>query len=777
MKRFFSTFSKRGSLWVWGACFLSLLPFWEFLLPGSVLLYRDLSFTDLPAKSFWLQSILNEGSIPRWNHLQYAGAPFYADLVAGPLHPLNFIFLLFGIHKLPEALTSFVLVHYPLMFLGFFSLFRFFRLRKEHAVLCALMATWSGFSLSAHSLTHILLSVTCMPWIALFWLSLKKASSFLGALKLSLALALPIYGGETFTPVIFAAGIFLDSLFSKQALRNVGLCLGVGSLSFLAAAAQLFPTMEFLSFSSRLSQSMAYPSASFSNHPVRFWDFIAPSFLGDLNDINTFWGADYSGRGRIPFFINSIYLGLLPIFVFLWMLFSGSIKKHLSKSKRVAVYLSVALLFLFASMGPWFPVDLIQLARKLLPALNGFRYPERLSIFFSFIVMILFALSFKRFLLWMALSKRSLPLHLSVACILGVLIFAATLPTPNSHHPLVRSSLMAALFWIVLFARNKRFKFENKTFWALLLLIVSTDALTASRGMIFFFSRSIADQENFPHLLQIKKSLGERSEEIRTGGANRLFSLSPMAAPWWDKSTQVADTSKVELLGLASWEGVHGNISTHFGLPNISGYYSVSVAGKEELNQLSFAHPKITKLLGAQYIISRPSNRPPVVHLQEDAMSNFFFATQAEFMADQVSIFKEWLYKDYQKNRVILEGAGNPLQYEEHPTIALKDRTNRSIEFSLKAQGDLANSFFVLNESFYPAWQASFQGAPLDLVRVNGWSMGVSLPPLKQGEYLLRFEYSDRWIVLGQILTGIFFLLFLFPWLGLDRFVFRNRYF
>jgi hypothetical protein len=73
-----------------------LLPLLNLLRKNdSAFLMRDIAICYLAAKKFWVESILAFHAVPSWDPLSYGGTPYRADLNSSPLHPLNFLFLLF----------------------------------------------------------------------------------------------------------------------------------------------------------------------------------------------------------------------------------------------------------------------------------------------------------------------------------------------------------------------------------------------------------------------------------------------------------------------------------------------------------------------------------------------------------------------------------------------------------------------------------------------------------------------------------------------------------
>ena len=63
-----------------------------------------------------------------------------------------------------------------------------------------------------------------------------------------------------------------------------------------------------------------------------------------------------------------------------------------------------------------------------------------------------------------------------------------------------------------------------------------------------------------------------------------------------------------------------------------------------------------------------------------------------------------------------------------------------------------AGGYVVFNESWFPGWRASIDGAPAPILRANHLFQAVRVPP---GRHEVRFEYSSRFLGLGMALSGL----------------------
>jgi hypothetical protein len=124
--------------------FLTLLPpafFWRETLGERTLGDQDAVFWFFPAYKFVAQQI-KSGSLPLWNPYQYSGAPMFAEWQAGALDPINWVYL---IGTTSRSLTFSLEMGFALALLSMFAYARGVGMRREAAVLSAVIYGLSGF--------------------------------------------------------------------------------------------------------------------------------------------------------------------------------------------------------------------------------------------------------------------------------------------------------------------------------------------------------------------------------------------------------------------------------------------------------------------------------------------------------------------------------------------------------------------------------------------------------------------------------------------------------
>lgn len=767
---------------------LSLLPFLPFFLDSSrVLLFRDLSETDLPSKTFWLQSVWSEGRIPLWNHLQGGGAPYYADLVAGPLHPLNFLYLLFGFDRVPQALTASIITHYPFIFFGTFLLLRDLRTPLLGSLLFALVSAWNGYAVSAHSLTHVLLGVTALPWFALFWRRALLTRAWPPLFAASFFLALPIYGGDPQFTYVMALGALVGAFIELPA-RQVFLRWGaLGVLSVLAAAAQLLPSLRLLLESDRALEVTApiWSTVEWAAHPARFVEMLLPHFFGGPDQATEFWGAYQTGRTMTTFFLPSIYLGAFTAWLLAWSVVSGRVRAIFS-SRAARVWLAFGGVIFLASLGGWLKPDVYSLLSKPLPFWGSFRYPERLLIYVIFGLTIWAAASFRELMKEGERTGKA-PGRLwttgALALLVIVLIAGVFSARYAQHGPLWKIAALEGLLQAlsagaaVVFAVTRR-----KSAALVLTLVVCFAFLRQFDGAIRFQSDSIARAEAYPVMQKIRADIDKRSEERRWGAPDRILSFDRYQSGWWRESRHLTRFSNMELIELVRWEGLAGNLPSYFGIPSVQGHHSIGTLGTEVLvEHLRYVdYSSLINLLGARYLIKRHQGVPPEVKVNLDAMPNFSVVDEVipvGSLAEAIKLLGERRGERNQKRdqardlartgnlsgkvAVVVNPEPAPkLAASRQFSIELIARDSASIVYRLHSEKAADAAFLSLNSTYYSAWRAFVNGRPVPLKLVNGWAMGLTMRDIPAGTSEIRLEFRDPYIRIGQVLTGAWLLCF-----------------
>jgi hypothetical protein len=315
--------------------------------------------------------------------------PFFADVQAAVLYPLNLILTPFADKEwLSPLLVEYqIILHIAIGGLGMFLLCRELGCRSVSAVFAGITFMFCGF-LTTH-IFHDNLIHTAV-WFPLIILLVKKAfdrGSLISAALAAVVLALTFLAGY---PQLMLHGyyvlgaLFLFLLFfairRKMPVPALagrgGLFVVLVALSLGMSAIQLLPTKELGDNSTRPTISF-HDACEGSLHPYRLVTLVAPKFFG--TPTTGYWGisANDVNGGMHNYWETAIYCGILPLI--LAVLAAVFVRQPL-----VWFFAGLGVIALLLAMGDSF--FLYGIFFKLLPGLDRFREPGRFAFVFTIAV-------------------------------------------------------------------------------------------------------------------------------------------------------------------------------------------------------------------------------------------------------------------------------------------------------------------------------------------------------------------------------------------------------
>lgn len=333
------------------------LLFGPFLLGGGQPAYRDLLVTYLPLRHFWAERV-RAGHLPGWFPWEGLGQPFLGQGITSTFHPVNLLYLVFDdALALRLEMVSAVLVG----LVGQVLLARRFQLSAPAAVSGALVLGLSGYTLSMLGNTAYLRGLCMLPWVALFAVRvMTERRPFAAVAGLAVSWALIPLGGDAATTLL-AALVVAAMAFAPGRSRRVGWLLGGALLAALLAAPELLPAGAL-----RVDSIVAdFKNADFvarfwALHPERLPELVMPGFTPPARSWTQAAALGEPGR-----WAESVFLGVAV----LAFAFSAP------RQRVPMLFLALGVLGLWLALGVHGGLDLG--LRRLVPALNSVRYPEK----------------------------------------------------------------------------------------------------------------------------------------------------------------------------------------------------------------------------------------------------------------------------------------------------------------------------------------------------------------------------------------------------------------
>ena len=715
-------------LMVWGLWLLLPLPVGD-----------DLGAYHLPLRAFYQNSLLS-GENWTWCPWIFGGYHLHGEGQIGGDHPL---------HQLLYSSLNFELAFrlecwwaYPAAFFGMWWWLRQLRLSETASQYAGFALSLSGYMMLRAVHLNAIQVIAHLPWLlgCLTWLEHRaRHSTSWRSLLPPIACSALLTGSQLLLGypqyVVFtliAEGLWLTTLMLRsQEVRRIlaASWLAAKSLGFLLGAAQVLPTLEYLSLSERMNWSS---EAMFEGSwpMLNLTQLVAPYLLTtrvvgqNTHELTIFVGS------------TTIVLALLGLFY--------RPRKSLQSLKTLALFLgATGLLLALGDASPLAPL------LQHLPVWNSFRFPCRATLLVCTNLIILAALGVQSILQEAhrrreIAGSRKLPLFNDAESKSLGLLLAASLATVLLGWFFCKEYL--ATSWYVLL---------SPALLGLACFIVGrVKAGHDTPGVLSFFL-----------IVELLFYAGTSPELMKRGGfqphffakADRLSKAqrawdqnnTPMATPNWNIEPGVCFSGKptnctpfVTINGYAGVKPQRRLVydDQHLGALRAAGIdtrWTLELDGGPEKN---LGYEKITPLpiggLPRGTLVSRAKvSESPAQELDQVDLR-------------QIAIVD----KD---PRLLTPTSSNALR------VSLMTDRPGQLAFDLETNRD---ALLVTTESFHPGWHARVDGADVPVLRVNGDFLGVRVPAAAQR---VECYFSDNWHAVGRWISlgslGLLGLVFCWP--------------
>jgi len=681
-------------------------------------------------------SSIQQGRLPLWDPYAHCGRSFVGEMQTGPFYPLKFIVYLWpfdrsGLVSLQLLHSFFVLAHVLAAFFMFF-LAQELSLRPFPAFVAAVCFSLGGF-LARVDWPDMLDSAIWLPLILLLLNRALRAGGTARGLMYAclsgLALGLAILGGrlhmammDVLVVVSFAAyqayrtGQGTPSFAARRSvwLWSAAVVAVVGAAAFAASAVQLLPSMEYSSLSRRyLGGTLSYPSGRQIPYADLNDGFLPRSVFAFLFGFPFEGGTIGSGEVFTPYF------GVLPfllVVIGVWQNWGRPWVKYLT---------GLAVLAFFYSLG-WFSF-LHGLLYVLVPYLWMSRIAARFLYLTHFAMSLLAGFGAQTLFAEETPARAPLTSLARVAkWILILVALAIGLPSlygqPEVNEWVYFSFLVmlgtyGLLHYIL---RGHRTRAARFAVVALILFDLYGFQWT-------FTSRIAAQREGNNHL---QAALDCRSVASFLKSQNGLFRV------------------RVE----ADWEP---NIGDLFALQTAGGMSATVLADYDRfLNSVW----RVDDLLNIRYLVKlKPmkDERPVYTDGKWLVYENPDYCPRAWVVHEVVTepsldgLMLRVSLSEPLRTAVLsrpLEAALEPAKCDLPDEARVERFEPHRIEIAVRAQG---RGLLVLSEVYYPGWEATVNGAPAQIHKVNGLLRGVVVPA---GNSRVTFRYRPRSVFAGAIL-------------------------
>jgi len=765
----------------WSLVIFPLLLLWRPLFAGEAFFWGTPLLQFVPwqrmAAGMW-----RAGHLPLWNPLVGCGAPLAANYQTAAFYPLNVLYLLLPAEVALSWTTAF---HLTLAGWGMYRWGRAVGLDRFPALIGALALEGSGFLVARAALFPSI--AFTFPWLAVWlWRAevlVQRRRPFdcaqdrlRDALWLGLALGLGLLAGHA--QVVFYGGVLLAAYLLFRALQefkphvlrftfHVSRCWSLALCSFVIgvglAAIQLLPTTELVVQSQRLA-SMDYDFATtYSLWPWRLVTFAAPDFFGNPGR------GDYWGYAT--YWEDAGYVGALPLLLAVHAVVSALSKKQDARCKMqdTSCITHHASRFTFPSMvGFWLLVAMITLILALgkntpvfpflfrhVPGFDLFQAPARWLAVTTVALAALAALGARRWSAGRSGQRRgALGVVVGVALLIGGLaaprLVPGVRPTFGPATARLGGTLAVAGVLALLRCDAAWWRAAVCGFVALDLLLFGWPLVpTVDRSLYHGGTEAAAFLRSEPGPVRVYWPTDpahlhrEYDAEQRVKFAYLTFDdFGPRDVDhWWGMREallpnagvldSVASANNFDPLLVGCYAALLDAAVEAPNLLRVMGVTHVANNGEPQFYRLPGA-------LGRAWVVPAVRQVPPDEMLA--ALTDPAFDPIAEVLLEvEPPPFLHSPSSILHPPSSILH---SPSSILHPPILALQDAPNRvTIHAVLDAPG-----YLVLADAWYPGWQATVDGAPVEILRANYAFRAVHL---EAGEHTVEMVYRSLSVLVG----------------------------
>jgi len=727
--------------------FLALVFFYPFLTGANILSFRDLSLYFYPLR-FLMVELVKSFQLPLWNPYLFCGYPLLATLQIGFFYPLSFIYYLLPFNL---AFNYYTIIHYFLGALFMYWLMRHYQLSQPSSFLSAIVFAFSGYLISMANMNTTLTSVIWLPLVLMFWDKVVNPQAGQGGslptaycllptkvILTSVFLALMFLGGEPtvlYGTVLMMVGYMVlinQDHTLRGVLRGVGWLVAALAVAGMLTAVQLFPFMEVVLHSLRMTKTDFSFMAARSFPPQEMINFLLPFFFG-----NPLAGTYEKGLlgDQFQTWLLSPYVGIFPLF-FTFI--------SLSKIDRKSLFFWLVLVFSFLlSFGRFTPV--YGWFFNFFPGIKLIRYPVKFIFLAVFSMAVLSGFGWERFFqIWEQKEK------------LGKLIFAlAMLLILLWTVGFVGEQAKTQIFYYLKsFYPSNLHPYLTKLLWELmalnlwnlgnLVLILGLGLVVIYLGYKNIFSRKTVV---FMILVIVILDLAAANIGINPSAETKVFSTIPfnlkilLSDKSWFRYYVFPGTAKENVLAHLSFNQSLLNQKDNFQPNWLVPYRLFGLSGRESIEPehikfLVAPSQELLKVAGVKYLLSDVplAGYKLLRHKNVGGIHTYLYLNPTAFPRVYI--------RNSLEDQAIQQGSRCEILKEKNNEILL--------QASLVKPG-----YLFLSDTYYPGWRVWVDGKEKKIYRADKFFRAVGL---EAGKHLVRFLYDPFSFKLGALVSVLSFL-------------------
>jgi len=758
----------------------TVLLFREFFFDGGWLLGQDTYALSYFARDFYTTFVREAGRFPLWQPYLFGGMPFVDGMHGDIFYPPSLALFwldaraMWGVKMVLHVFAAGIFAYLWLRTIG---------LRRGPALFGGLVYMMGAdlVSLVFPGGDGKLFVSALAPLVFLLAERAIRSGRLADFAFFGLGISLVVFTSHMQLAYFLVWGVSLWFFFRLWQMRGaegargriagrLGLFAAAGVLGVCAAAVQFLPPLQYLrEWSHRVDRTIQAEagggyewSTSYSLHPEEIVSLVVPEFVGSGVPSESGENAPYWGRNPLKY--NSEYAGLVPL-VLAPLLFLRR------RDPRTWFFTGLGVLSLLYALGADTPLFRLF---YLIPGVSLFRAPSLIIFLYGLSVATLGAMALQRLLdatdprdEHHAAIRRSL---LVTAGILGVLallqsagvitsVWLAVFDVPSPSQGALQQSLPAIRtgFWVAfLLAAGVVLAWEAVSIGMMgrqgvlvaITILAAVDLYRADRPFIagtVLYGRFM--EQNQSTLFTPDESIRFLQEHRDAGEVFRAFDMSGFVnAPGYGQND-------LAVHGIEQLAGHHGNEI---------GRYRELIGGEAAANVIR-SEFRLLDLTNTSYVLV-PGRLDPeavpglqevfagsrsVVYRRESALPRAYLVGRVEVVSDDRAVERLISQEFDPRTSVTMPDPlppGVTIAPDPEGTVEWGERSPDGYVLQVTTDRD---ALLVVSENFYPAWQATVDGASAPLLRANHTFRAVPVPA---GTHEVRFTYRSP--VLGATATA-----------------------
>ena len=700
--------------------FVLILCFFRPLFSPTTSIFAtpDGSLSDIFHFNYPLKNLLSEAlkhnALPIWTNLIGMGFPPIAEAEIGAFNAINMI--LFKFFPTPVGYNLGYITTFLLFAYGIYFVMRSFEISRSISFLCAYVFTFSGFHIVQIAHYNHLQTLSYVPFLFLFWKHTLDHPGSKQWLIIPFITSQMIFAGHyqyVFMSIVFL-GLYtfffrkekktiVVTFFNKKILTILLLTLGLTSI-------QILPSYEYFLASQRNTFIDLFPIHGNGLSPSHLLQFIYPYILGDIR-IGTYDLLRY----RTNFWEAFSYIGVIPIFFVMTSLLSTWKD---GRTKKYWFIIIVLLLLAFEGNSPFHFLFAF-------PPLTWFRIHSRFISLVTFIFVILFGLSYDRFI-------RFINIKMPRRYVMLIQIFVALI--------IVIDVWRFAFLYNPIIPAGTLYKPPESAMFIKTYPSQLTYTLGVGRSWFSYFNTNgWKDIKGYIYLLNgLEPNINMLYDipQIQVYSGFKLSKINVVDQYIQSNITQDQGTKTISLSGvginLLRLSGTNFIISPlRISNPELSPVHTIKSPVPEinDVNIYQLSSPK------SQYYLAHNINTITGIRELEMALSDPSWSKSHDAIIDTNSTLPR------------VENALN-----DHITAILNSETEKIFTYTSDKDG-----YFILSTYLYPGWQASLDGKEVSIHNGNIFAMAVLAP---HGTHTIEFRFIPHSLYRGAIVSAVALLLY-----------------